>query len=78
MGQSGTSAWLLGLLARSAAAQNGRAVDIGCGCGAKNTSSGGGAYIWVDENGVGTEFPTEIEAKAAKIRGGGGGFVKAV
>lgn len=49
---------------------------MGCGCGAKNNTSASGAYIWVDENGVGHEFPSEIEAKAAKIRGGGGGFVK--
>lgn len=50
---------------------------MACGsCGQKNKSSSVGIYIWVDEDGVGHEFPSEIEAKAAKIRGGGGGFVK--
>jgi hypothetical protein len=46
---------------------------MGCGC---QKSSAGGAWIYVDGNGVGQEYPSEVEAKAAKIRNGGGGFVK--
>lgn len=42
---------------------------MACGCnrGGKNSK-----YIYTDPKGASTEYRTEIEAKAAKIRNGGG------
>lgn len=45
-----------------------------CNCGkssAKQTT-----YVYVDPKGRQTSYRTEIEAKAAKIRAGGGGSIR--
>lgn len=46
---------------------------MACGCTKKN---GVRKFAYVDKDGKETEFSTEIEARAAKIRAGGGGEVK--
>jgi hypothetical protein len=45
-----------------------------CNCGKKATQK----FVYVAADGKQVEYPTEIQAKAAQIRAGGGGFVKAV
>lgn len=46
---------------------------MGCGCGKKNASV---KYVFVDTNGTQRSYRTEIEARAAQIRAGGGGSIK--
>lgn len=43
---------------------------MGCNCGGRSSASG--KHVWVKPDGTEVEFATEVEAKAAKIRGGGG------
>lgn len=46
-----------------------------CNCGKKRAAT---KYVYVSANGTQTEFPTEVQAKAAMIRAGNTGEVKAV
>lgn len=61
---------LPGLLARSARAQKGRAVVIGCNCGGNKNKSL--KYLYTSPKGEHKVYTTEIEARAAQIRNGGG------
>lgn len=45
---------------------------MGCNCGKKTASQ---KFIYTAPNGAKTTYKTEIEAKAAKIRNGGGSYV---
>lgn len=49
-----------------------------CNCGKKKTALGGRSYVYTAPNGQTQKFATEIEAKAAQVRNGGAGAVKAV
>jgi hypothetical protein len=46
-----------------------------CGCQSNKTSSSG--YVYVDPQNRQTTYRTEVEAKAAKVRAGGVGQVRA-
>ena len=45
-----------------------------CNCGSKNTAKVD--YVYTDGNGKQVSYRTEIEAKAAQIRAGGGGSIR--
>lgn len=49
---------------------------MGCGCGGSKNSSYN--YVFTDSNGVQKTYSSELEAKAAQMRSGGGGNVRAV
>lgn len=44
------------------------------GCGCNKTPSG--AWVYEDSEGTEHDYPSEVEAKAAKIRAGGAGSVR--
>lgn len=46
-----------------------------CNCGKKSRST---TYVYTSKDGQKQKFATEVEAKAAQIRAGGGGVVQAV
>lgn len=46
-----------------------------CGCGG---NTGNVTWIFTNTKGVQTTYNTEVEAKAAKIRAGGDGSIRAV
>lgn len=48
---------------------------MGCNC-TKNTSNT--QYVYTDGKGVQRTYRTEIEARAAQIRAGGGGNIRSV
>lgn len=49
-----------------------------CGCGSKaKTSTGQAQYVYTDSQGQEVLRGTEVQAKAAQIRAGGTGTVKA-
>jgi hypothetical protein len=48
---------------------------MGCNCASKNKAT---AWVYVAANGTQKRYASEVEALAAKVRAGGGGFVKAV
>lgn len=47
---------------------------MACGCG--GTAMSTGKYVWVRPDGFEEVYEDEIHAKAARIRGGGGGEVR--
>lgn len=47
-----------------------------CGCNSNATSTGGPGWVYVAPSGQTTRYPSEVEAKAAKIRGGNVGTVR--
>jgi len=47
---------------------------MGCGCGG-NTKT---AYLYTSPKGVTKEYDTEIAAKVAQIRDGGGGSIRPI
>lgn len=47
---------------------------MGCNCGGRKSTSG--KHVFVSESGKETEYATEVEARAAKIRAGGKGTVR--
>lgn len=48
---------------------------MGCGCGSKKSAVN---HVFIDSNGTQRTYRTEIEARAAQIRAGGGGTIKTV
>jgi hypothetical protein len=46
---------------------------VPCNCNKKRLS---GAWVFVSASGTTTKYASEIEAKAAQVRAGGGGTVK--
>lgn len=49
---------------------------MGCNCGGGTTAKN--TYIYTDPNGQQHTYNTEIEARAAQIRAGGGGSIRVV
>jgi hypothetical protein len=49
---------------------------MGCNCGSNNNSTQ--QYVYTDPKGVQRTYRTEIEARAAQIRAGGGGNIRSV
>lgn len=50
---------------------------MGCGCTKSSPrSSVAKAHVYVDSKGKETEYPSEIQARAAQVRAGGSGTVK--
>jgi hypothetical protein len=47
-----------------------------CNCGSSNNTNQ--QYVYTDGKGVQRSFRTEIEARAAQIRAGGGGSIRTV
>jgi hypothetical protein len=47
-----------------------------CNCGGGQAKNASNKYIYTDGNGRQQSFNTEIEAKAARIRAGGGGSIR--
>jgi hypothetical protein len=47
---------------------------MGCNCAGQKTAAV--KYVYTSPQGVQTSYPTQIEAKAAQVRAGGGGNIR--